>query len=382
MRVVVAMSGGVDSSVAAGLMVEAGHEVIGMTMKLRNASERERAGAGGSCCSPDDLLDARAVCDTLGIPHYIVDYRALFKEQVIDPFAASYLRGETPNPCVRCNDHVKFAPLLERAQALGADRLVTGHYARIQEGPGGARLARALDPEKDQSYFLFGLGEEALRQSLFPLGELKKEEVRERARALGLPNWDKADSEDICFVPDGDYRKVVERVAGAERVPGPGPIVHLDGRVLGQHEGLHRYTVGQRRGLQVATGERIYVVALDRTRDILVVGPSDALRVEGFALVDCRWPSGEAPQGPRTVTARYRHRHQGAAALLSPERDGRATLSFDEAQGATAPGQSVVFYEGDVVIGGGTVGSVLRGEEVETPLNAILEGTELLSVSR
>ena len=210
MRVVVAMSGGVDSSVAAGLMVEAGHEVIGLTMKLRDTTPEEQRGQSGSCCSPDDLMDARHVCDTLGIPHYIVDYRDLFREMVIEPFANSYLLGRTPNPCVACNDHVKFAPLVERAQALGADLLVTGHYAQIvEDGTGHWVLRQGVDPQKDQSYFLFGIQQDAMRMTRFPLGTLDKDAVRDKAREMGLPNWDKADSEDICFVPNGKYADVV-----------------------------------------------------------------------------------------------------------------------------------------------------------------------------
>ena len=265
MRVVVAMSGGVDSSVAAGMMVEAGHEVIGITMKLRDTEPDERAGSAGSCCSPSDLMDARRVCDDLGIAHYILDYREVFRARVIEPFAEQYLKGLTPNPCVQCNDHVKFAPLMERAQALGADYLVTGHYARIVQDDNDVHyLRRAHDLSKDQSYFLFGLGQTELSKLLFPLGELDKEAVRAKGKSLGLANWDKADSEDICFVPGGDYKKVVEQIVGPERLPGAGHVVDSDGVSLGEHEGIHRYTIGQRRGLGLAAGERLYVTAIDQ----------------------------------------------------------------------------------------------------------------------
>ena len=356
MRVMVAMSGGVDSSVAAALMLEAGHEVVGLTMKLRDTTEAERAGQAGSCCSPDDLMDARLVCDTLGVPHYTVDYRALFRRAVIEPFADRYLEGLTPNPCVLCNDHVKFAPLLERAQALGADLLVTGHYAQVREVDGGVGLFKAVDPAKDQSYFLFGMDPAALAKVRFPLGGLDKDAVRDKAREIGLPNWDKADSEDICFVPDGDYATVVEEVVGAARTPADGAIVDEGGRQLGTHRGVHRFTVGQRKGLGVPGSERLYVLAVDGATDTVTVGPRARLSAAGLEARGCRWFA--SPEG-RPVTARIRYRHPGAACEVVVVED-RALVRFETPQTAVAPGQALVVYDGDRVLGGGWIHRALN----------------------
>ncbi len=352
MRVVVAMSGGVDSSVAAALMVEAGHEVVGLTMKLRDTTPEERAGRAASCCSPDDLRDARGVCDALGIAHYVVDYRDAFRAAVIEPFAAAYLAGRTPNPCVLCNDHVKFAPLLARAEALGAERLITGHYARVEAAPGGGWALRAgVDPAKDQSYFLFGLDQAALARVRFPLGGMSKDDVRAEARRLGLPTWDKEDSEDICFVPDGDYARVVEQVAGA--APPPGPIVHTDGRTLGEHRGVHRFTVGQRKGLGVATGERLYVLSVDGPTRTVTVGARDDLRAAGLWASRWRWVAGQGPEVTRG-RLRIRYRHAGTEGTVRVQGDA-ARVDFDTPQVAVAPGQAVVLYAGDAVLGGGWI---------------------------
>jgi tRNA-uridine 2-sulfurtransferase len=355
LRVVVAMSGGVDSSVAAGIMVEAGHEVIGITMKLRDAEPDERTGSAGSCCSPSDLMDARRVCDDLGIAHYVLDYREVFRTRVIEPFAEDYLKGLTPNPCVQCNDHVKFAPLMERSQELGADYLVTGHYARIVQSPEDHYyLRRAQDLSKDQSYFLFGLGQTELSKLLFPLGGLDKETVRAKAKSLGLANWDKADSEDICFVPGGDYKKVVERIVGPERLPGAGELVDSDGGALGEHDGIHRYTIGQRRGLGLTAGERLYVTAIDQASNQVVVGKREALLSGGLQARGCRWSTGMVPQGPVNCTVRIRFRHRGVTGEVVPVGD-RALVRFDTPQLSVAPGQAVVFYQNDCVVGGGWI---------------------------
>ena len=362
MRVMVAMSGGVDSSVAAGLMVERGHEVIGLTMKLRDTTPEERDGQKGSCCSPDDLMDARVTCDELGIAHYVVDYRQVFKEAVIDPFAESYLQGRTPNPCINCNDNVKFAPLLERAKALNADLLVTGHYARVlDEGAGHFSLYRGRDRQKDQSYFLFGVSPEALSMTQFPLGDMEKDQVRAEAQRLGLPNWDKADSEDICFVPNGSYAEVIERLVGESRVPQPGPIIDQEGRRVGTHNGLHHYTIGQRRGLKLSSAERVYVVDIRPEEQTLVVGPVDALNVHGLRALRCRWGTAGAPERMRSVTTQIRYRHRGTTSTLMA-RGERAEVYFNTPQPAVTPGQAAVFYDGDKVIGGGWIETSIREE--------------------
>jgi tRNA-specific 2-thiouridylase len=340
-------------------MVEAGYDVIGLTMKLRDATSEERGGQKGSCCSPDDLMDARVACDVLGIPHYVVDYRDVFKSAVIDPFAESYLQGRTPNPCVTCNDKVKFAPLLERAKALNADYLVTGHYAVIRENPQGQRaLFRGKDRGKDQSYFLFGMSQEALDMTLFPLGTMVKDEVRDHARRMSLPNWDKADSEDICFVPQGSYADVVERVVGADRVPQPGPIVDLAGKRVGAHQGLHHYTIGQRRGVGVSTGERVYVVGIEPETRTLVVGPPEALHSSGLRAERCRFRDHQESIGVHEVHAQIRYRHKGVLAQLIAKGQ-TVELIFEESLSAVTPGQAVVFYRDDEVIGGGWIEEAL-----------------------
>jgi tRNA-specific 2-thiouridylase len=358
MRVVVAMSGGVDSSVAAGLMVEQGHEVVGLTMKLRDTTAEERAGRSASCCSPDDVMDARGVCDLMGIPHYTADYRDAFRRAVMEPFARAYLQGRTPNPCVLCNDHLKFAALLTRARALGADLLVTGHYARTwTDADGRVHLGVAADARKDQSYFLFGIAPEALARIRFPLGDMDKPAVRGHAKRLGLPIWDKPDSEDICFVPGGDYARVVEEILAESGAPPPpaGRIVDEAGRELGRHEGIHRFTVGQRKGLGVSRGEPLYVLGVDAASGDVRVGDADGLGASGLVARDCNWlvdpPSAEG----RAVTARIRYRHAGVPARVHADGGGGARVEFETAVRAVSPGQAVVFYDGDEVLGGGWI---------------------------
>jgi len=350
------MSGGVDSSVAAGLMVEAGYDVIGITMKLRDTAPEEKHSTAASCCSPSDLNDARRVCDELGIAHYILDYREVFRQTVIEPFARDYVNGLTPNPCVQCNDHVKFAPLMERAAQLGADYLVTGHYARIVKDEDGAFfLQRGVDHSKDQSYFLFGLGQAELSRLMFPLGGMDKDEVRSRAKDMGIATWDKPDSEDICFVPNGDYTKIVEKFAEPESVKGRGLVKTSDGEVLGEHDGIHRYTIGQRRGLGLTSSERLYVTGLNAETNEVYVGARESLRASGLQARDCSWATGVVPDGSITCSVCIRFRHPGVTAEVIALGE-RAIVRFESPEVAVAPGQAVVFYKGDIVLGGGWIG--------------------------
>ena len=284
-RVVVAMSGGVDSTVAAALMKEAGHDVIGITLQLYDHGEA--TSRKGSCCAGQDIHDARRAAETIGIPHYVLDYEARFAAKVIDTFAQSYVSGETPIPCVTCNNEIKFRDLLDTSRELGADTLVTGHYVQRLDTPAGPILARAVDPDRDQSYFLFGITKEQLSTLAFPIGGLTKPQVRELARKFGLPVADKPDSQDICFVPAGRYSDVIAKLKpGASEA---GDIVHIDGRVLGRHEGIIHYTVGQRRGLKIPAAEPLYVVRLDPAGNRVIVGPRAALETKSLLLRDTNW---------------------------------------------------------------------------------------------
>jgi tRNA-uridine 2-sulfurtransferase len=346
-RVVVAMSGGVDSSVAAAVLVEAGCEVIGVTMRL--SGDRSR------CCSLDDAEDARRVAEALGIRFYVADYADAFRREVMEPWADAYLAGRTPIPCVACNQRFKFRHLLDRARALGATAVATGHYARIERDASGApRLLRGADPDKDQSYFLFDLSPAQLAAIRFPVGGLAKERVRERARALGLATAEKPESQEICFVPDGDTAGAVERIRpGLAR--GRGAIVGEDDRVLGTHGGIHRYTVGQRRGLGLSTGERVFVREIDAAANRVRVAPLARMGARGARLRGVSWIAGAAPDAPVRALVRVRHRHAGATATIRADADGAATVAFDEPVIAVAPGQAAVFYAGDAVLGGGWI---------------------------
>jgi tRNA-specific 2-thiouridylase len=353
MRVVVAMSGGVDSSVAAGLLAEAGHDVVGLSMQLYD--QRDPAQSFGSCCSLDDLYDARRVAAVIGIPHYIVNFEERFRATVVDNFVAEYAAGRTPIPCVHCNADLKFATLAERAAGFDAAAVATGHYARVDfdEDARRYRLRRGIDAGKDQSYFLFSLTQDQLAHALFPVGHLTKPEVRAQAARLGLPVAEKPDSHEICFIPDGDAAGYVERQLG-ERAE-PGAIVDTGGRELGRHAGVHRFTVGQRKGVGVSTGTPMYVLRLEPREARVVVGPREELGGREFTARSVNWTSGEIPDAPKRLTARIRHRHHDAPAIVTPTGDATVHVRFDEAQLAITPGQAVVFYEGEEVLGGGWI---------------------------
>ena len=365
-RVVVAMSGGVDSSVVAGLVKQAGYDAVGVTLQLYDhGAATHRSGA---CCAGQDIHDARQVAAKLGMPHYVLDYEARFREAVVKPFAESYARGETPIPCVSCNQTVKFADLLETARQLGADAMATGHYVRSQLVAGRRALFRPVDLERDQSYFLFSTTQEQLDFLRFPLGDLTKDETRSIARGLGLAVADKQDSQDICFVPQGRYTDVVEKLKpGAVK---PGDIVHLDGRVLGRHDGIIRYTVGQRRGLGIAAREPLFVIRLEAESARVIVGPRDALATRGMLLRDVNWLGdsslAEAAATGLPIFARVRStRPPAAATLASRGSDIVVELSGEEI--GVAPGQACVFYDSDGadarVLGGGTIASRLGAEQ-------------------
>jgi tRNA-specific 2-thiouridylase len=352
MRVVVAMSGGVDSSVAAALLVEQGHDVIGVSMQLYDQSEGQTG--FGTCCTIDDLHDARRVAAAIGIPHYILNFENRFNEQVVSNFIREYANGRTPIPCAHCNSDLKFATLLERALGFGADSLATGHYARVERrSDGGFVLRRGLDHGKDQSYFLFSLTQQQLARAWFPVGHLDKTTVRDEARRLKLRVASKPDSQEICFVPDGNYARFIEK--SVPEMKRPGAIVAQDGALLGTHSGVHRFTVGQRKGLNLSASQPLYVLEIRPGSSEVVVGPRDALGRTALTASQVNWVGGVPPVAWQLVTAQIRHRHDAASGRVRAMDGARAELEFDEPQTAITPGQAVVFYDGDVVLGGGWI---------------------------
>jgi tRNA-specific 2-thiouridylase len=382
-RVVVAMSGGVDSSVVAGLLKADGYDVVGVTLQLYDHGEATHR--KGACCAGQDIHDARRVAETLRIPHYVLDYEERFRQSVIDPFAASYVAGETPVPCVACNQTVKFADLLDTARQLGADALATGHYVRSERRGNRFALYRPADVERDQSYFLFATTPEQLDFLRFPLGPMTKAETRAAAREFGLAVADKSDSQDICFVPNGRYADVIERLK--PEAGEAGDIVHIDGRVLGRHRGIIHYTVGQRRGIGISTGEPLYVVHLDSAGHRVIVGPREALATRRLYLRDVNWLGDEplaalAPDGI-DIHARVRSTRAPLPARLFGG-DGGAYVDLVEAEAGVAPGQACVFYDSDApgarVLGGGWIVRAERAGDAERALRRLV-GTEAVAAA-
>lgn len=360
-RVVIAMSGGVDSSVAAALLKEEGHEVIGISMQVWDYSKftAEEGEKFDTCCSLDDIHDARRVAEQLEIPFYVVNFEDEFQHLVIDDFVNEYLLGRTPNPCVRCNQWIKFELLLKKARGLGADMIATGHYARTeQDADGRYRLMKGVDPAKDQSYFLFTLTQEQLAMTLFPLGGMTKQEVRALAAGYGLRVAEKGESQEICFVPDNDYVRFIEEERGKHLLSGN--IVDRTGKVLGVHDGTYRYTVGQRRGLGIAHPEPLYVLGVDAASKEVKVGPRDALYSDGLIATAINWIA-PTPETAIEASCKIRYRHNPIPCRILPLADNRAEVHFGEREKSVTPGQAVVFYDGDAVLGGGWIDEAVDG---------------------
>ena len=358
LKVLAAMSGGVDSAVAAALMAEAGHDVTGVTLKLwcyGTSPVSARA-----CCTLDAIDDARSVAQRMGFPHFVVDAEEVFRRRVLQPFLDAYAAGRTPYPCALCNQHLKFGDLVTRMELTGADRLATGHYARVERlADGSMGLLRAKDTAKDQSYALAFVPYATLEKTSFPLGSLDKDEVRAHAGRLGLRVWDKPESQDLCFVPDGDYAGFMVRNLGERRGTAPGPIEDLGGRRLGIHRGIIHYTVGQRRGLGISSSEPLYVLSVEPERNAVVVGEKRALERVSLVTEPMNWLAPEPPAGERRVMAKIRSQHAPAAARARAREDGCVELHFDTPQSAIAPGQSCVLYDGDRVLGGAPIAHAL-----------------------
>ncbi len=352
MRVAVAMSGGVDSSVAAALLRQQGHDIVGVTMRFLDQDPAAATG-GRSCCGIQAVRDAGRVAARLGFPHYPLDFRQEFARDIIEDFCSEYSRGRTPNPCIRCNEKVKFRVLLDRLQELGAQCLATGHYARITRDNCSWQLRKGVDERKDQSYFLYTMTQDQMARVLMPVGEQTKTEVRKLARGLGLPIADKAESQEICFIPDNDYTGFLR-----QRRPEmfrPGPVLDTSGNEIGRHQGICGYTVGQRRGFGIAFGERRYVTNIDAERNAVVLGTENDARSSKGLVQDVNWVSGNPPEAPLDAVVKIRYQHSGAQARVEPLENRCARVSFAEPQWAIAPGQAMVFYSGDTVLGGGTI---------------------------
>lgn len=366
MKLAVAMSGGVDSSAAAAILKEQGHDLVGFTMQLWNQRRGISVDENGDplpsrCCSLDDVYDARRVAEELGFPFYVLNLEREFERDVVQPFVESYLAGETPIPCVSCNSRLKFASLDGLARSLGCDKVATGHYARVEydEASDRYRLLRGRNLQKDQSYFLWELTQDQLSRSLFPLGEMSKPEVRDVAREHSLAVAEKSESQEICFVPDGNYAGFIDRyleaTGSAGRNPGEGEIVEANGAVVGHHAGIHRYTVGQRRGIGIASSQPLYVINIDASKNQVTVGHQDDLLSDEFTAAGVNWIAFDKPDHPVRAEVRVRYRHTPAAATITPIENNRVRVNFDEPQRAITPGQATVFYRGDEVVGGGWI---------------------------
>ena len=350
-RVVVGLSGGVDSSAAASLLVEQGYDVIGITLKVWPQDCVSRA--EDKCCGPQAVMDARSVADKLNIPYYLIDESKEFQREVIDYFATEYKAGRTPNPCVMCNEKLKFGNLINRAKKLGAEYVATGHYARLEKRNGRTVMLRGKDSHKDQTYFLFSLGQEQLAHMMFPLGELQKTETREVARCVSLKTADKQESQEICFVPDKDYKKFLTSAGLVDEHQGE--IINTQGQILGYHDGIEFYTVGQRKGLGISSPKPMYVIELEPKKNQVIVGDEEMLLKSEFYINRCNWIPFEKLEAPMEVLATIRYNHPGANATVEPVQNGKAIVKLHEPQRAITPGQACVFYQGDLVVGGGWI---------------------------